>query len=219
MHRQAEDQGSAGEDTPMLLARTRTDYVQDEDPTKIWACAAAVVGPAVGFWYSRWHSWRSRLGPELDAMLAAATRFSSEHPILLNEGVEEFKRSRNEWLSAIIGLQESFKVRFGEVLSDGVTDPTSIISSVVMSVALLYVLMFLPDASILLSRQRRMHGLVRIPLNAVRHVRCCFLVLVAWQLYAVYSTLAVMYRISTAMEDSVKGLRVLGSELLLQRDK
>ena len=90
-------------------------------------------------------------------MLAAATR-SSEHPILLNDGVEEFKRSRNEWLSAIIGLQESFN-RFGEVLSDG-DRSESIISSVVMSVPF-STLMFLPDASILLSRQRRMHGLVR----------------------------------------------------------
>jgi hypothetical protein len=222
MQRQAEDEGSAGEEeeVPPPLARTRTDYVLDEDPTKIWACTAAVVGPAVGFWYSRWYSWHSRLQPELDAMLAAATRFSPDHPILLDDGVDEFKRSRDDWLSAIIGVQESFKARFGEVFSDGeVTDPTSIISSIVMSVALLYVSMFLPDASIFLTRERRMHGLVRVPLSAVRHVRRCFLVLVAWQTYAVYSTLAAMYRISTAMDDSVKGLRVLGSELLLQREK
>jgi hypothetical protein len=215
-----EDEGVVGEEEPLPLQRTRTDYVQDEDPTKIWACTAAVVGPAVGIWYSRWYSWHSRLMPELDAMLEAARRFSSDHPILLDDSVDEFKRSRDDWLSAIIGVQQSFKARFGEVLSNReVTDPTSIISSVVMTLALLYLSMFLPDASIFLSRERRTHGLVRVPLNAVRHVRRCFLVLVAWQLYAVYSTLAAMYRISTTMEDSVKGLRVLGSELLLNRDK
>ena len=215
-----DDDDVVGEEQPPPLARTRTDYVQDEDPTKIWACTAAVVGPAVGFWYSCWYSWHGRLTPELNAMLVVARRFSSDHPILLDDGVDEFKRSRDDWLSAIIGVQESFKARFGELLLNReVTDPTSIISSVVMTLALLYVSMFLPDASIFLSRERRTHGLVRVPLNAVRDVRRCFLVLGAWQMYAVYSTLATMYQISTTMEDSVKGLRVLGSELLLNREK
>ena len=216
-----EDEGDGREDSPRgRLQRTRTDYVQDEDWTNISLCTVAVVGPAVGIWCWHWRSWYYRLGPELDAILSAARRFSPDHPVLLDDGVDEFKRSRDEWLSAILGLQESFKTKFSEVLSDGeVTDPTGVIGSVAFSVALLYVLMFLPDASIFLTKEKRTQGLVRVPLSAVRYVRRCFLVLVTWQLYTVYSALSTMYWIAKTMEDSVKAIRILGSELLLQREK
>lgn len=210
------------DDGPPTLQRTKTVYVEDtlEDSVKVWACTTFVVGPAVGIWYSRWESWRQRLEPELDAMLGTATQFSSAHPIARDEGVDAFQRSRDEWLSAMLGEQESFKAKFGELLaSSEVTDPTSIVASVVFTIALLYALMFLPDASIFLSKETRTHGLVRVPLNAVRHIRLSFLVLLAWQLYAVYSALGTMYRIAKAMEDNVKELRALGTEMVRQRGK
>ena len=206
------------------LARTKTEYVLPDDRDKILGATLFVVGPAFAIWCRLWHSWYARLTPELKTMRAGVAAFAKQHRIELSGErpieLEAFKKARDAWVRGLFDSEAKYKRTFEKLRESGeVSEPTSVAVATSVTIAVLYALLFLPDASIFLSKETKLKAWVRVPLSAVANIRRAFVVLLLWQLYAMYSCLGTAFSLACAMEDSVKALSKANIMLLSEPDK
>ena len=171
-----------------------------------WACVGALVVPAAGAWWHASSSWRTTLLPLLEEMAEKAEGFGEAHPIQRDGGLEAFKQSRDEWLNALESMRDGNRAEIQAALDEGAaTHPGWIAANVVCTGALLYVLLFLPDAAIFLQKETAQRRL-RVFLNCVKYMRRCFLLLALGQAYTVHRVLGTASHIAATLKSQVKWL-------------
>ena len=204
------------EDDDMPLPRSISVYHRRDDTTASCGITAAVMVPLLGSWWKLSTSWREHLMPQLQQMLENAKSFWQNHPIVLDDDLAAFKSSRNVWHQSILGMRDYNRDQFDTMLQSGQVTAVGIVTaSVVVTLVAIYLLLFLPDASIFLSFETRQRPGVRIMFNSVVYMRRCLCVLAVWQLLELYRALQVSIDLATALEANVKKLHRLADELLL----
>ena len=210
------DEDADGDYDDMPLPRTSSVYHRWDD-TK-WSCGVTLlfILPLVGCWWCLSASWRQDLMPQLQQMLEGAKAFWNNHRIVTDEDLAAFKSSRNAWHQSILVMRNSNREEFDTMLVSGrVTAPGTMTMFAVVNLVAIFLLLFLPDASIFLAFETRQRPWVRIMFNAVVYVRFCLCVLAVWQLVVLYQALHVSMDLATALEANVKDLHRLADELLL----
>ena len=200
-------------DDDMPLERTRSDRRADDRTPSLCVAAGAVV-PAYCIWLQLSRSWESRLVQLLQEMCENADAFWAERPIVLDDGLAAFKHSRNRWHKDIVGMRDSNRAFFNAEITGEATDPALIAGSVALTVSAVYLLLFLPDASIFVPFETRERTAVRVLFNSVNYVRWSLVVLVCWQVAIVSRVLQTAMSLAVSLESNVKKLHMLDDQML-----
>lgn len=107
-------------------------------------------------------------------------------------------------------MRDSNRAAFDDAIRTGeATDPSLIAASVVVTIAAIYVLLFLPDASIFVPFETQQRTAVRVLFNSVNYVRWSLVALVCWQVAIVYSVLHTAMNLAATLDHNVKLLHML----------
>jgi hypothetical protein len=145
------------------------------------------------------------LHPALSEMRDEASRFSARYPIVDEPG-DSFKASAEAWHEGIDALQKSFRADAEALWGSGqLTSAASVAAAVSFLVALLYLLMFLPEAAVFLTDEAG--AALRVPLNSANYIRALLALVALHQVWLLWAILGTAFEIAAAMESNVKELK------------
>jgi len=210
---------SESDDEDMPLDRSFSVHHRGDDRVASLSFAAAVTVLMAGVWMHLELSWRELAAPQLEHMLVNATSFWEAHPIVLDEDLAAFKDSRNRWHRDILIMRDHNRAAFDAMLQSGeVADPKLVALSLLATIASLYVLVFMPDASIFLSYETRQRPFVRVGFNSVGYIRRSLCLLAVWQMFTVHMVLSTAMSLASELETNVKKLHQLTDKMLQNAD-
>lgn len=194
--------------SPGPLTRTSTRFGRAADREQGWSqmLASVVVVPLAGRWcYLSW-SWYKQLWPTLQAMRNQAASFAEQHPIAGEVGGGEMDASVQAWHAGINRMQQSFRQDSGVLFASGaVSSASSVVVTVAVTLALLYLTTFLPEGAVLLPEAAQ--RALRRPLNAVNSVRAPLGLLAFHQVWLLWAVLRTAFEVAATMEANVNDLK------------